>query len=360
MAVVKADAYGHGLLPIARTARGEGVEWLGVALPSEALALRAAGDTGRILAWLWTPGDPDISECVAAGVDLTVSSAWALEEVVQSARRLGMRGRVQVKIDTGLSRNGVSLAAWPDLLQSLRAAIADGSIELEAIWSHLADADLPGAPTVPVQRDRYLEAVDLARTIGVVPRRMHLSNSGGLWAFPECRFDLVRTGIAMYGLTPAPSLGTAADLGLTPAMSLQARLANVKEVDSGTSVSYGSTWTSSRPTTLGLVPVGYADGVPRASGGRAEVVVDGHRYPAVGRLAMDQFVIDLGPSSSVVAGDEVYLFGPGAHGELTADEWAELIDTIGYEVVTRVGARVPREYIGESGAETGRMGTDEP
>jgi alanine racemase len=359
MAVVKADAYGHGAVPIARAARSEGAEWLGVALPSEALALRAAGDTGRILAWLWTPGEPDVERCVASGVDLSISSPWALAEVVDAARRLGVVARVQVKLDTGLSRNGASLAWWPTLLESLRRGVDDGTIELVAIWSHLADADLPGAETVPVQRARYLDAVDQARSAGLVPRLLHLSNSGGLWAFPDCRFDLVRVGIAMYGLTPAGNLGSAADLGLTPVMTLQAELANVKPVEPGASVSYGSTWTSTRDTTLGLVPVGYADGVPRAVGGRIEVAIGGRRYPAVGRMAMDQFVVDLGPEASAVAGDTVHLFGPGMHGELTADEWAERIDTIGYEVVTRLGSRVPREYIGGIEAGARQDGPDE-
>jgi alanine racemase len=348
MAVVKADAYGHGLVPVARTAREQGSAWLGVALPGEALALRASGDRGRILAWLWTPGDPGVEACVAAEVDLSVSSLWALAEVVSAARATGRTASVQVKVDTGLSRNGVGPAEWPALLEALAAATADGTIAVEAIWSHLADADLPGSSTVPAQAARFAEALAAAASAGIRPRLRHLSNSGGLWAYPELRFDLVRSGIAMYGLTPAPSLGTTRDLGLEPAMTLRAALAGVKEVEAGTSVSYGSTWTTTVPTRLGLVPLGYADGVPRTSGGRVEVTIAGRRYPAVGRLAMDQFVIDLGADDRCAPGDDVILFGPGHHGELTADEWAACIDTIGYEVVTRIGARVPREYTGRT------------
>ncbi|MDI1289143.1 MAG: alanine racemase [bacterium] len=346
MAVVKADAYGHGLVPVARAARAAGTSWLGVALPSEALALRSAGDDGRVLAWLWSPGDESIDACVAGSVDLSISSSWALAEVVAAVARVGRPARVHVKVDSGLSRNGVGPAEWPHLIDALVRAQTDGSIEVEAIWSHLADADLPGAATVPAQHERFLRAIDSAGAAGISPRLRHLSNSGGLWAYPGLRFDLVRTGIAMYGLTPAPNLGTAAELGLEPAMTLRASLASVKSVDAGTSVSYGSTWTTSVPTTLGLVPLGYADGVPRASGGRVEVAVNGRRYPAVGRTAMDQFVIDLG-TADVQPGDEAILFGPGRHGELTADEWAGRIDTIGYELVTRLGSRVPREYVGE-------------
>lgn len=347
MAVVKADAYGHGLVPVARAARAAGAAWLGVALPSEALTLRASGDHGRLLAWLWSPGDENIDECVAASVDLSISSSWALAEVVSAAARLGRTARVHVKVDTGLSRNGVGPQEWPALVDALALAQASGSIDVEAIWSHLADADLPGASTVPAQHERFTEAVAAAAAAGVRPRMRHLSNSGGLWAYPDLRYDVVRTGIAMYGLTPASNLGSAAALGLEPAMTLRASLASVKSVPAGTSVSYGSTWTTSVPTRLGLVPLGYADGVPRASGGRVEVAVHGRRYAAVGRTAMDQFVIDLGPDDAA-PGDEVVLFGPGRSGELTADEWAARIDTIGYELVTRVGARVPREYVGEA------------
>ena len=221
----------------------------------------------------------------------------------------------------------------------------DGLVEVEGIWSHLADADTPGAPSVQRQLERYLDALEQAESVGIRPRLRHLSNSGGLWAHPELRFDLVRTGIAMYGLTPAPVLGTAADLGLVPAMSLVARLAHVKGVEPGTSVSYGGTWTADRPTALGLVPLGYADGIPRAAGNRVQVAVDGQLRPIVGRVAMDQFVIDLGDGELPHVGDDVHVFGPGRHGEWTADQWADTLDTIGYEIVTRIGSRVPREYV---------------
>jgi alanine racemase len=266
---------------------------------------------------------------------------------------------VQVKLDTGLSRNGLPLGDWPQLIDALRAARADGFIDLVAVWSHLADGDTPGAGSVASQRESFVSAIDLARARGLDPGLLHLSNSGALWAFPDCRFDLVRTGIAMYGLSPAPGLGTSRELGLVPAMTLRAELAHVKSIDAGTSVSYGCTWTSAHATTVGLVPVGYADGIPRASGGRVEVTVAGQRRSAVGRTAMDQFVIDLGPSSGVSAGDEVVLFGPGTEGELTADEWAARIDTIGYEVITRIGPRVPRRYIGASALASGDDGVDE-
>jgi alanine racemase len=347
MAVVKADAYGHGMGPIARTARRAGAEWLGVALPSEALALRAMGDEGRILAWLWSPGDRDIAACVRAGIDLSVSSTWALDEVIEASRRVGARARIQVKVDTGLSRNGVTLDQVAGVLDRVAHAVNDGDVEVEAVWSHLADGDTPGSASVARQVECYLAALEMADARGIRPRLRHLSNSGGLWAHPDCRFDLVRTGIAMYGLSPAPVLGDSRDLGLTPAMSLVARLAGIKGVAAGTGVSYGGTWSAPTETALGLVPIGYADGIPRAAGNLLDVAVGGNRYPIVGRVAMDQFIIDVGVHELPHVGDDVHVFGPGRHGERTADEWAAALDTIGYELVTRIGPRVQREYVEE-------------
>lgn len=351
MAVVKADAYGHGMVEVARTARASGIPWLGVALPAEALALRASGDLGRVLAWLWTPGDPDIKECISQDIDISVSSSWALAEVVAAARQCGRRARVHVKVDTGLTRNGVSFDELPDVLRSVRTAADDGMVEVAGLWSHLADGDTPGADSVRQQRDRFEEAIALASAAGVRPELAHLSNSGAVFAHPDCRYDLVRTGIAMYGLTPSPALGSARDLGLTPIMSLRARLAHRKEVAVGTGVSYGWRWKADRETTVGLIPLGYADGLPRAAGAPrigapVEVATPDGRRPVVGTVAMDQCVVDLGPGASSQAGDEVVLFGSGESGEWTADDWAQVTGTIGYEIVTRIGPRVAREYVG--------------
>jgi alanine racemase len=302
-----------------------------------------------VLAWLWAPGDPDIPACVRAGIDLSVSSTWAVEELVAAARRVGVRARVHIKVDTGLSRNGVGVDQLPAVLDAVAAGVAADQLEVEGIWSHLADGDTPGAQSVQRQREVYLAALATADERGIRPRLRHLGNSGSLWAAPDCGFDLVRVGIAMYGLTPSPVLGTAADLGLVPAMTLVARLAHVKGIGPGTSVSYGGTWTAAEETAIGLVPLGYADGVPRAAGSRALVASGGRLRPVVGRVAMDQFVVDLGAHDLPHVGDDVYVFGPGQHGEWTADDWAASLDTIGYEIVTRIGARVPRQYTeGES------------
>lgn len=351
MAVVKADGYGHGMVPVARAAREAGVAWLGVALPSEAMALRAAGDTGRVLAWLWAPGDPGVRACVAADVDLSVSSRWSVEEVLQAARDTGHVARVHLKVDTGLTRNGATFEELPEVLHALGAGVAEGVLVVEGMWSHLADGDTPGAESVRHQRDRFEEAWQIVRAAGIEPRLRHLANSGAILAHPDCHYDLVRTGIALYGLTPAPVLGSSEGLGLTPVMTLAARLAHVKDVPAGTAVSYGWRWSASEPTRLGLVPLGYADGVPRAAGAPrggpgVEVAVAGECRPMVGTVAMDQFVVDLGARSTATVGEQVLLFGPGSAGEWTADEWAEAIGTIGYEIVTRIGPRVEREFVG--------------
>jgi alanine racemase len=345
MGVVKADAYGHGLTRVAEHLRAQDVGWLGVALPGEALTLRAAGDRGRILSWLWAPGDVDAAACVAADVDLSVSSGWALEEVVGAARASGRVARVHLKVDTGLSRNGVAPAEWPVIAAAAARAQAAGDIVVEAVWSHLAEGESAAADSVAAQGRAFDAAWEVATAVGLGGVRRHVSNSGAVFANPALHFDLVRAGIALYGLTPSDALGTSRGLGLRPALTLRARVANVKRVAAGSGVSYGHTWSAPRDTTLALVPVGYADGVPRSAGGRAAIAVGGTRYPIVGRVAMDQVVIDVG-DDVVRVGQEATLFGPGDAGEATADEWAAALGTIGYEIVTRLGSRVRREHRG--------------
>lgn len=349
MPIVKADAYGHGMVAVASALRSWGVEWLGVALPQEALELRNVGDTGRLLAWLWSPGDDDITECVERDVDLAVSSEWALREVVAAAEAVGRPARIHVKVDTGLTRNGVTMEDLPGLMDEVVRTQDVGLVDFVGLWSHLADGEVEASASVTKQERLFAQAGDMVRARGLRPQVMHLGNSGSAWTNAHWEFPLVRSGIALYGLTPGSSLGTSHELGIIPAMTLRARLANVKSVPAGTGVSYGGTWVSERATTVGLVPVGYADGIPRSAGGLLEVTVGGRRVPIVGRVAMDQFVIDLGPQSQEVPGDEVIIFGPGTQGELTADEWAARLGTIGYEIVTRIGPRVPREYVGGVG-----------
>ncbi|MEU2546518.1 alanine racemase [Streptomyces roseolus] len=346
MAVVKADAYGHGAVRCARAALDAGASWLGTATPQEALALRAAGITDvPVLCWLWTPGDP-WDAGIEAGLDMAVSDRWALDEVTAAARRTGGTARVQLKADTGLGRNGCQPADWPALVAEALRAEKEGLVKVTGLWSHFACADEPGHPSIAAQLDVFRSMLDHAEKAGIEPEVRHIANSPATLTLPEAHFDLVRPGIAMYGVSPAPELGTSAELGLRPVMSLKASVALVKEVPPGHGVSYGHHYVTGGETTLGLVPVGYADGVPRHASGRGPVLVDGKVRTVAGRVAMDQFVVDLG-GDRPAPGTEAVLFGSGEHGEPTAQDWAEAADTIAYEIVTRIGARVPRVYVGE-------------
>jgi alanine racemase len=342
MAVVKADAYGHGMVECARAAVEAGAAWLGTALPEEALALRAAGLTAPILTWLHAPGDP-FAELITAGVDVSVSGLWALREITEAVRTTGRPARIQLKADTGLGRNGAQPRDWPLIVEEAVKAQEDGLVTVTGLWSHFACADEPRHPSVAAQLAAFREALALAEAAGLRPEVRHIANSPAALLLPETHFDLVRSGLATYGVSPAPEEGSAADFGLRPAMTLVGRLALVKQVDAGHGISYGHTYHTTGPTRLGLVPAGYADGIPRAASGRGPVWIDGVRHTIAGRVAMDQFVIDLGTQEAGV-GDEVVLFGPGDRGEPTAQDWAEQVGTIAYEIVTRIGPRVPRVF----------------
>ncbi|KAA6219198.1 alanine racemase [Streptomyces filamentosus] len=346
MAVVKADAYGHGAERCARAALDAGADWLGTATPHEALALRAAGITDvPVMCWLWTPGDP-WDAGIEAGLDMAVSGRWALDEVTAAARRTGGTARIQLKADTGLGRNGCQPADWPALVAAALEAEKEGLVKVTGLWSHFACADEPGHPSIAAQLDVFRAMLDHAEKAGIEPEVRHIANSPATLTLPESHFDLVRPGIAVYGVSPAPELGTSAELGLRPVMSLKASVALVKEVPPGHGVSYGHHYVTRGETTLGLIPVGYADGVPRHASGRGPVLVDGKVRTVAGRVAMDQFVVDLG-GDRPEPGTEAVLFGSGERGEPTAEDWAVAADTIAYEIVTRIGARVPRVYVGE-------------
>jgi alanine racemase len=338
MAVVKADGYGHGMVEAARASRAAGSEWLGVATLSEALALRDAGDTGPLLCWLTTPGE-EYAAAIAAGIDVTVYSLADLAEVLDAVG--DSTARVQVKVDTGLSRGGAPREAWGDLFAAAADAERDGALRVTGLWSHFACSDEPEHPANDAQGAAYGDALALAASAGLRPEVRHLANSAAAILRPSARFDLVRCGIAVYGCDPAPGR---TDLPLRPAMTARAPLAMVKEVAAGASVSYGHTWTAERPTRLGLVPVGYGDGIPRHASNAAEVSIGGVRCPVRGRICMDQFVVDLGEVEAQ-AGDEVIIFGPGDHGEPTAQDWAEACGTISYEIVTRIGGRFQRVHV---------------
>jgi alanine racemase len=345
LAVVKADAYGHGLVPVARAALAGGADWLGTALLAEAAALRQAGITAPILTWLWAPEDPDLTACVRAEIDVTASWAWQLEALTAAAHATGVRARVQLKIDTGLGRNGSTTADWPALVEQAAALEAAGTIRVTGIWSHFALADAPSSATNAAQVAAFDAALAVAEAGGLTPEVRHIANSAATLVAPEAHYDLVRPGIAVYGVSPGGELAEPEQYGLAAAMTLRARLAGVKRVPAGQGVSYGHEYVTARPTTLGLVPLGYADGIPRAAGGRGPVLAAGRVRTIAGRVCMDQFVLDLG-DDPVQAGDEVVLFGSAARGEPSAEDWARAAGTIGYEIITRLGPRIHRTHVG--------------
>ena len=267
--------------------------------------------------------------------------------VSPAARATGIPARVHLKVDTGLSRAGATPADWPGLVDAAARAQSDGEIAVAGLWSHMAYADAPTHPTIGRQVRVFEEAVGIARAAGLTDARLHLANSAATVALPETWYDMVRPGVALYGLDPLG--GDPATHGLRPAMTVRAPIALTKRVPAGVGVSYGHTYFPDRETTLLLVPVGYADGVPRAAGNRAPVLAGGEQRTIAGRVCMDQFVLDVG-DAAVAPGDPVVLWGPGDDGEPTAQQWADVLDTIHYELVTRVGGRFTRRYTGTAGA----------
>ncbi len=346
MAVVKGDGYGHGMAPAARAALRGGATWLGGCTVGEALALRQAGITAPVLAWLASPGTP-YAPAVEANVDLTAATTAQLKEIVGAAQRVNKPARLHLKLDTGLGRGGSGVADWASLCEAAAKAQADGAIEMVGVWSHLANADEPEHPANDAQAAAFREGIEVAQRLGITPQYRHLANSAATLTRPDLHFDLVRCGIACYGLSPLAEPVP----GLRPAMTARARVTLTKRVPAGQGVSYGHTYTTARSTTLAVVPLGYADGVPRAAGNRAPVRLGGSNRVIAGRVCMDQIVLDCG-DDVVSAGDVAVLFGPGDDGGPTADDWARAVDTINYEIVTRFGsARVQRVYSGADGDE---------
>jgi alanine racemase len=346
MVVLKADGYGHGATQVARAALAAGAAELGVATLDEALAIRRDGVTAPLLAWLHTPG-ADFAPALTADVQVAVSSARQLGDLLDATTRTGLTATVTVKVDTGLSRNGASSAEFAAMLPVLARARADDAIRLRGIMSHLACGDDPDSPVNDIQAQRFSEFRSQAREAGVEFEVAHLCNSPAAMTRPDLAYDMVRPGIAVYGQTPIAARG---DMGLLPAMTLKCPVALIRSIKAGDGVSYGHTWIADRDTTLALLPIGYGDGVFRSLGGRIDVMINGRRRRSVGRICMDQFVVDLGPGPVDVAeGDDAILFGSGAHGEPTAQDWAELLGTINYEVVTSPRGRITRTYRGGAG-----------
>ena len=351
MAVVKADGYGHGIAEAGQAAVVGGADWLGVVHVAEALRLRQAGITVPVLCLMALAEDAH-ADAITAGVDLSAATVSLVRQIAAAAARVGRPARLQLKADTGLSRGGATRAEWPAVVDAALAAQADGRLRVTGLWSHFACADEPGHPSVAAQLARFGEAADYAEKAGLAPEVRHIANTAGALAVPPSRLDLVRLGGAIYGLSTLPG---GAPGWLRPAMTLTARLAQVKRVPPGTGVSYGHRYVTTAETTLGLVPLGYADGVPRGAAGRALVQARGRRWTIAGTVCMDQFVVDFG-DEPVSAGEQVVLFGPGDDGEPTAQEWGEALCTISYEIVTGIGARVPRAYAGPNGGPEGAVG----
>ena len=341
MAVIKQDAYGHGAVPCARAALDGGARWLGVAHIAEALNLRQAGITDApVLVLMAVPGE-DHQAAVRADIDLTAGSTELVGLIAEAARLAGKPARLQLKADTGLSRGGAVRAEWPAMVEVDLDAEHQGLGEITALWSHFACSDMPGHPSIAGQLDAFAEATEVAEKAGVTVRMRHMANTAAALTVPEARFDLVRFGGALYGLSTLPG---GAPGWLRPALTLRARLAMVKRVPAGTGVSYGLHYVTKKETTLGLVPLGYADGIRRSATGHHLVGYRGRRWPIVGTVCMDQFVVDFG-DEPVAAGDEVVVFGPGQDGEPTAQDWADALGTISYEIAVQLGALIPRSFI---------------
>ena len=337
LAVVKADAYGHGLIPVAQAAISAGADYLGVALLEEAVTLREAGISAPILAWLVQPGS-DFAQAIALDIDIAAASLKALSEISLASQQVQKKARVHLEVDTGMTRGGF-LAEWDQL-----GAAHVQDIEIVGVFSHFARADEPAEKQNQDQMARFTEMVAKLEALGFSHLIKHLSNSAATLKNHAAAFDMVRTGIALYGLSPdVTSLGTSSALALRPAMQLRAALYLVKDVPAGTPVGYGASESTSRDTRLGVITMGYADGIPRIARS-AGVWHNGKRAPIIGRVSMDQFVVDLGPDSKAQSGDWVTIFGNGSHGEYTADDWGAASQSINYEIVTRIGPRVPRIY----------------
>ena len=332
MVVVKANGYGHGAVESARAALAGGAVWLGVADLTEAYELRSAGIDAPLLAWLHDP-DADFAAAAESGIDVGISSLAQLEALAA----LPGRAEVQLKADTGLGRNGVTAFEWPQLVRDAAAHERAGRIHVRGVWSHLSNT---GPDEDAAQVQAFTEALEAARAAGLDPELVHLAATAAALRLPAARFGMVRVGVGAYGLSPDGEPVT----DLRPALELAASVVSVKRVPAGQGVSYGYDHVTGAETTLVLVPLGYADGIPRHASGKAQVTINGVRHRVSGRIAMDQFVVDVG-DHPVAVGDRVVLFGDHSNGVPSASDWAEWAGTINYEIVTRLGPRVTRRYV---------------
>jgi alanine racemase len=351
MAVVKSDGYGHGMIPAARAALAGGATWLGVVQIDDALELRRAGFDVPVLSLLGSPDAPH-ANAIRDDIDLTVGTSALLRQISAAAEAAGRPARLHLEADTGMSRGGATAADWPDLVDAACSAQAAGHVRVVGIWSHFACADMPGHPTIAQQLGAFGDALDLAERAGCRPEIRHMANTPATLTLPEAYFDLVRPGGAVFGLSTLP--GGAPDW-LRPAMTLRGRLVQVKRVPPGTFVSYGHRYHTAGLTKLGLLPIGYNEGIPRNATNQAQFLTRGRRVRIAGTVNMNQVVLDLGDFPAD-AGDDVIVFGPGDQGEPTAQEWADMLGTLSYEIVTRFTGKVPRSYSGVASSPSDREG----
>ncbi len=336
MAVVKADAYGHGLIPSAQAALTGGAAWLGTAFIDEAVKLREGGITAPILAWL-TPPTTDFRRALEFTIDLSVSSLEQLSAIISASEVIRVRPRIHLKVDTGMTRGG-ALDEFPVLVSALGELLDEERIELVGTWSHLACADEPKNPMNLNQYSRFISALEYLESEGINPGIRHLANSGAIVHFPNFAFDMVRAGLLIYGYIPGAI--TTQRVRVKPVMELSADIALVKRVPAGATIGYGATTRLPEDRYIALLPLGYADGIPRRFDSELLCTIGGIRYPLIGRVSMDQVTVDLGAQTSIKAGDRAIFFGPDTG--LTADDWAMAAGTISYEILSRLGARIPR------------------
>lgn len=386
MGIVKANAYGHGMAPVARALRYSGFTWFGVSHVDEAAALRQIFDTWddaphlpkpRILTWLYAFSQ-DLRPALEADLDLAISSLEHLQAVRRAVQlrskanpALFVPARVHLKIDVGMNRGGARLEQLPELLAALTGAVQAGEVALESVWGHLNCADDPDGEGVVITCQEiavFEQAKQMVARFGLHPQFTHLAATAGTLWHPAAHYDLVRLGIGLYGYSPNPKARPADTADLVEALTLTCRLTQVKRLHPGESVSYGATYTASCPQWIGLLPCGYGEGIPRQASNRAPVWVNGRRSRILGRVCMDQMMIDLGEGAEPwgQVGDEVVLFGASrtlegsATGYPTAEDWAQDADTISYTITTNLPAHLPRIYTGKVAAELGLTESSSP
>jgi alanine racemase len=339
IAMVKANAYGHGIIKVAEHLIREGADYLGVAFVEEGITLRNAGITAPILvtgAFL----KPQIKDYLLHDIDITVSSVTGLEEVEEIAELLKKRAKIHLQIDTGMMRVGVRDTTAPKLME---AALKSRHCDVVAVYSHFATADGENLDFAHVQLERFMEAISFYEKHDIKPPLFHIANSAGILRIPECHFDAVRPGIMLYGYHP--SIHTEEKAELLPALSLRAKVTYFKVILEGSSVGYGRTWISNEDTRSVTLLIGYGDGYSRGLSNKSEVLINGHRYPVVGNISMDHTVVSLGKNGEAYRGDEAILIGTQGGETITATELAEKLGTINYEILTNISSRTPRIYI---------------